>query len=210
MPTVEQLVMVAEVSLLEAGGVEDWEWHSVALEDYVKSGDVFEDAENYLDALKANGVDNWTWFDDSREGLAEYREYLMSFPNLDDVLVLDVVSWKMVESARLAAVPAVPVVVEVVEKRKQPVGVAELKLFAHIENRFGADRAEDVYDLAVEKGVWKQTAFPKEFKKALKLIVAGVLNPLEVARQALVASVIKNGKLDVFLDEIVEGQGVVR
>ena len=52
-------------------------------------------------------------------------------------------------------------------------GVAGEMLFAHIAKRFGADRAEDVYGLAVEKGIWKQTTFPKEFKNALKLIVGG-------------------------------------
>lgn len=207
MPTVEQLVTFAHVSLLEAGGVDNWEWYSESLENYgyVKSEDELEDAENLLEALRQGGVTNWDWYGDSIAGLDGYKEYLESFPNLDDAIVWDVFSWKLAEEAKLAAVVVVPVVEEVAVEKRKPVGVAEEALFAHIVNRFGAERAEDVYDLAVEKGIWKATTFPKDFKKALKVIVKGVSNPLEVARQALVASVIKNGKLDVFLDEIVEG-----
>lgn len=208
MPTVEQLVMFAHVSLLEAGGVDNWEWYSESLENYgyVKSEDELEDAENLLEALRQGGVTNWDWYGDSIDGLDGYKDYLESFPNLDDVIVWDVFSWKLAEEAKLAAVAVVPVVPveEVVEKRK-PTSVAEEMLFAHIANRFGAERSEDIYDLAVEKGIWKQTTFPKEFKKALKEIVKGVVNPLEVARQKLVTTVIKNGQLDVFLDGIVEG-----
>ena len=205
MPTVEQLVTLAHVSLLEEGGVDNWEWYSESLENYgyVKSADEFEDAEYLLEALRQGGVTNWDWYGDSVDGLNEYKEYLESLPSLGEAL--DVTSWKAQVEAekRNAAVSVVPVVEEVVEKRK-PVGVAEEALFAHILNKVGADRAEDIYDLAVGKGIWKQTTFPKEFKTAVKEIQAGVINPLEVARQKLVSLIIKNGKLDVFLDEIME------
>lgn len=205
MPTVEQLVTLARVSLLEQGGVDNWEWYSESLENYgyVKSEDVFEDAENFLEALRQGGVTNWDWYGDSLAGLDEYEEYLESLPNLN--FPLDVTAWKMVEEARLAAVVAVPVVAEAVVVEKKPFGVAEEALFAHIAAKVGAERAEEVYSLAVEKGVWKQTTFPKEFKVALKEIVKGVVNPLEVARRKLVATVVKNGKLDIFLDEITRG-----
>lgn len=205
MPTVEQLVTLAHVSLLEEGGVDNWEWYSESLENYgyVKSEDEFEDAENLLEALRQGGVTNWDWYGDSVDGLNEYKEYLESLPSLGEAL--DITSWKAQVEAekRNAAVPVVPVVEEVVEKRK-PVGVAEEALFAHILNKVGADRAEDIYDLAVGEGIWKQTTFPKEFKTAVKEIQAGVINPLEVARQKLVSLIVKNGKLDVFLDEIME------
>lgn len=205
MPTVEQLVTLARVSLLEQGGVDNWEWYSESLENYgyVKSDDEFEDAENLLEALRQGGVANWDWYGDSVAGLDEYEEYLESLPNLN--FALDVTSWKMIEDnkANTAVVPPVVEVVTVVKSK--PEGVAAEEVFAHIADKFGADRAEDVYFLAVEKGVWKQTTFPKEFKVALKEIVKGVVNPLEVARRKLVATVIKNGKLDVFLDEITRG-----
>lgn len=205
MPTVEQIVTLAHVSLLEEGGVDNWEWYSESLENYgyVKSADELEDAENLLEALRQGGVTNWDWYGDSVDGLNEYKEYLESLPSLGEAL--DITSWKaQVEAEKQnAAVPVVPVVEEVVEKRK-PVGVAEEALFAHILNKVGADRAEDIYDLAVGKGIWKQTTFPKEFKTAVKEIQAGVINPLEVARQKLVSLIVKNGKLDIFLDEIME------
>lgn len=206
MPTVEQLVTLARVSLLEQGGVDNWEWYSESLENYgyVKSEDVFKDAENFLEALMQGGVTNWDWYGDSVAGLDEYEEYLESLPNLN--FPLDVTAWKgMVDAAEKlnpASVVAAPMVEEVTVEKRRLVGGAEGILFAHIVSRFGDDRAEDVYDLAVEKGVWKQTAFPREFRAALKLIVGGVSNPLEVARKKLMTDVIKNGKLDVFLDGI--------
>lgn len=204
MPTVEQLVTFAHVSLLEQGGVDNWEWYSESLENYgyVKSEDELEDAENLLEALRQGGVTNWDWYGDSVAGLDGYKEYLESFSNLDGVIVWDVFSWKLAEEAKLAAVAVVPVVDEVIEKRK-PEGVAAEQVFAHVVNRFGSDRAEDIFDRAVEAGLWKQTTFPKEFKIAVKEVVAGVRNPLEVARQKLVSLIVKNGKLDAFLDGVV-------
>lgn len=204
MPTVEQLVTLARVSLLEQGGVDNWEWYSESLENYgyVKSDDEFEDAENLLEALRQGGVANWDWYGDSVAGLDEYEEYLESLPNLN--FALDVTSWKMIEDNK-ANTAVVPVVEEITVEKKKPEGVAAEQVFAHIVSKFGAERAEDIFDLAVEKGLWKQTTFPREFRIALKLIVGGVRNPLEVARRKLVADVIKNGKLDVFLDEITKG-----
>lgn len=204
MPTVEQLVTLARVSLLEQGGVDNWEWYSESLENYgyVKSEDEFEDAENFLEALREGGVTNWDWYGDSIAGLDAYEEYLESLPDLNGAL--DVMAWKELEKDNKANTAVAPVVEEAVVVKRKPEGVAAEQVFAHIVGKFGADRAEDVFDLAIEKGLWKQTTFPKEFKKALKEIVAGVSNPLEVARQKLVATVIKNGKLDVFLDEITE------
>ena len=124
MPTVEQLVTLAHVSLLEAGGVDNWEWYSESLENYgyVKSEDELEDAENLLEALRQGGVTNWDWYGDSIAGLDGYEEYLESFPNLDEVIVWDVFSWKLAEEAKLAAVAVVPVVEEVTVEKRKPVG----------------------------------------------------------------------------------------
>jgi hypothetical protein len=211
MPTVKQLVTLAEVTLLELGGVEDWTWYSDSLADYgyVKSDDEFEDAENLLQALKAGGVDNWEWFGESRSGLLEYEEYLNSLPDLDDAL--DVYYWREGErekenDAKVAEAAVVPVIAEVVVQKRKPKGVADEQVFAHIVSRFGTDRAEDVFDLAVKNGLWKNSTFPKEFKVALKEIVVGVSNPLELAKRKLVSLVAKNGKLDVFLDEITDAE----
>jgi hypothetical protein len=203
MPTVEQLVTLAKATLLELGGVEDWDWYSVSLENYgyTPSTDEFEDAEALLDALEAGGVDNWDWYGESLTDLSRYKEYLESLPNLDEAL--DVYSWQ--EREKSAVVETVPVEVEpVVEEQKHtPEGVAAEQVYAHIVKRFGSERAGDVYHLAIENGLWKQSTFPKEFKVALKEIVAGVKNPLEMAKRKLVSLIVKNGKLDVFLDGLV-------
>jgi hypothetical protein len=200
MPTIEQLVTLAEVDLLKIGGVDNWDWHSEAMADYVESEDAFEDAGNYLSALQSNGVDNWDWYGESLTGLDQYEEYLRALPSLDDAL--DVFGWKenlysSQEGIRVQDNP--PLSVEPPREKHKPNGQAAKQVFEHIASKFGKDRAEDIYDVAVEKGLWKQSTFPKEFKRALKEIQKGVKDPLEVARQKLVSTVIKNGKLDIFL-----------
>lgn len=197
MATVEQLMARAEVTLLESGGVDNWDWYGDALADYTSCEDEFEDAEKLLSALHTAGVDNWEWYGESISGLSDYEDYLNSLANLDDAL--NVLDWKEQEEARLAAVPVVEPVIEPVVEKRVPKNAAEEALFAHIEGKFGADRSEEVFELAIEKGVWKNGTFPKEFQAALKVVQPGVANPLEAARQSLLAKVVKNGKLDAFL-----------
>lgn len=200
MPTIDQLVMIAEVDLLEIGGVDNWDWYSEAMSDYVKSDDPFEDAENYLDALQSNGIDGWDWYGESLAGLSEYEEYLKSLPSLDNAL--DIFGWKnMMEEVQLEDDASKPAAIIALEK-KQLTGEAAEQVYSHVIATFGIERAEEIYDSAIEKGLWKQTTFPKEFKLAIKEIQKGVENPLEVARQKLVNLVIKNGKLDEFLKGI--------
>lgn len=187
----------AEVRLLERGGVDNWEWYGDALAGYTSCEDEFEDAARLLSALRESGVDNWAWYGESIQGLSAYEDYLNALANLDDAL--DVLGWMELEEQRLAAVP-VEVVVVPAPERRVPSGGAEEELFAHVVSKFGADRAEDVFERAVEKGVWKNSTFPKEFQSALKVIEAGVGNPLEAARKHLLAKVVRNGKLDAFLD----------
>lgn len=201
MPTIEQLLTVAEVALLKMGGVDNWEWHSEAMDDYVYSDDEYEFAANYLDALKANGVDNWDWYGESLSGLDQYEEYLNTLPSLDGAL--DIFAWKNMfyydeEDLKAQETP----VKEPIREKNKPEGFAAEQAYAHIVSKFGEEDAENIYDSAVEKGLWKHSTFPKEFKRALKEITAGVKDPLEVARLKLVTTVIKNGKLDIFLAEI--------
>lgn len=192
MPTIDQLVMLAEVDLLEIGGVDNWDWYSEAMSDYIKAEDAFEDAENYLDALQSNGIDGWDWYGESLAGLSEYREYLEALPSFDNAL--DIFGWKnMMEDDASKIAPIVAL------EKKQLTGEAAEQVYSHIIATFGVERAEEIYNSAIEEGLWKQTTFPKEFKTAIKEIKQGVENPLETARRKLVSLIIKNGKLDAFL-----------
>lgn len=192
MPTIDQIVMLAEVDLLEIGGVDNWDWYSEAMSDYIKSEDPFEDAENYLEALQSNGIDGWDWYGESLAGLGEYRAYLESLPSLHNAL--DVFGWKNMPEEDTSKVAPI-----VAPEKKQLTGEAAEKVYSHIVATFGTERAEEIYNSAIEKGLWKQATFPKEFKTAIKKIQQGVENPLEMARRKLVSLVIKNGKLDAFL-----------
>lgn len=201
MPTIEQLLAVAEVTLLEIGGVDNWDWYSEAMEDYTPSGDEYEDAEDYLNALETNGVDNWDWYGESLTGLSEYEDYLRNLPSLDKVL--DIYSWQLMQDSEEEEI--VPEVKESTPSKAQekvrPEGIASGMIYDHIASKVGTERANAVYVASVENGLWKQSTFPKEFKIALKEIQAGVKEPLEAAKQKLASLIIKNGKLNTFIKD---------
>lgn len=201
MPTIEHLLAVAEVTLLEVGGVDNWDWYSEAMEDYTPSGDEYEDAENYLNALENNGVDNWDWYGESLTGLSEYEDYLRSLPSLENAL--DIYSWKLlqdVEEEEIAPEEEEPTTSKE-QEIVRPEGVAAGRIYDHIASKVGAERADAVYVTAVDNGLWKQSTFPKEFKVSIKEIKAGVKEPLEAAKQKLASLIIKNGKLDTFIKD---------
>jgi hypothetical protein len=202
--TVDALTDVAKMTLLSNGGVDNWDWYGQSLEDYgyEEVADPYEDAANWLSALEAGGVDNWDWYGESLTGLYEYEEYL---EGLDDLTqALDVISWKAkAEDDEPAVVEVVEVPEPVVEEKPKFSGAAEEALYARIVSKFGADRADEILALAKSNGVWAAHTFPTEFDKAIKVIKKGVEDPLEKARAALYAAVVRNGKLDKFLDELV-------
>jgi hypothetical protein len=197
--TIEQLLAVAEKDLLISGGVDNWDWYSESLENYEPSENPYVDAVNFVNALSNGGVDNWTWYDESITGLSGYEEYLDGLSDLSTVVSF--FEWR--ENEKLTVVNDVKEEIKVVaEEAVKPEGEAEKSLYEHIVNKFGSDKADEVFVLAKEQGVWKATNFSKEFKAALKVIKEGVENPMEKARQSLINAVIKNGKLDIFLNEI--------
>lgn len=201
MPTIKQLLAVAEVTLLEIGGIDNWDWYSEAMEDYTPSGNEYADAENYLNALEINGVDNWDWYGESLTGLSEYEDYLRSLPSIDNAL--DIYSWKLLQNTEEAEEnlsTEEPTVSENQEKVR-PEGIAAGRIYDHIVSKVGIEHADAVYITAVENGLWKQSTFPKEFKAAIKEIQAGVKEPLEAAKQKLASLIIKNGKLDAFIKD---------
>ena len=205
--TVEQLVDVARRELLVSGGVDNWEWYDDSLEDYgyVESDDVYEDTASWLNALDLGGVDNWDWYGESLTGLDDYEEYLTDLNDLTDAPSIYV--WRELAAAKAAVDEAAkPVVVEEVPapKVRGVEGETEQRLYDLIVERYGADRAAEIFQKAIDAGIWKYTTFQKEFTKATKSIVAGLKNPLETARAALFDSVLKNKKLVEFLDDLVD------
>jgi hypothetical protein len=201
--TVAALTDVAKMTLLSNGGVDNWDWYGQSLEDYgyEEVADPYEDAANWLSALEAGGVDNWDWYGESLTGFYEYEEYL---EGLDDLTqALDVISWKAEAEDDEPAVVEVVEVPEPVEEKPKFSGAVEEALYARIVSKFGVDRADEILALAKSNGVWAAHTFPTEFDKAIKVIKKGVEDPLEKAREALYVAVVRNGKLDKFLDELV-------
>jgi hypothetical protein len=199
-PTISQLLTIAEMDLLLAGGVDNWEWYGDALEEYEESSDVIEDAENFMSALNSGGVDNWEWYGESITGLSEYEDYLNELSDLNEAISIRTFKNQLEEAEKAVVKPVV--VEEPVVEKIIPKGGAAQALYVHIVDRFGDERADEIFELALENGIWKYNRFTKEFKKATEVIKKGVEDPLEKARQALFDAVLKNGKLDIFLDEI--------
>lgn len=210
MPTIEQLLAVAEVTLLEIGGVDNWDWYSEAMAEYNPTGDEYQDAENFLNALENNGVDNWDWYGESLTGLSEYEDYLRALPDINQAI--DIYAWKIrQEESDSQEEPAqAKTVIPKAKVANRPEGVADGMIYDHVVSKMGADRADDVYASAIENGLWKQSTFPKEFKVAIKEIQAGVKEPLEAAKKKLASLIIKNGKLDNFLRELQSPMGAFK
>jgi hypothetical protein len=215
-PTAEQLLTKAKVSLLLAGGVDNWDWYGDSLENYEESADPYEDDANFLNALEIGGVDNWEWYGESLTGLREYEEYL---DGLDDIATaVDFDTWKAtilpgIEAEQTAAAnvaaaeKAAAVIVAAAQadlEKYRPKGDTELQVLARIVELFGEEDADRIFRLAKDNGLWHYNTWDnKDFSKATSAIKKGVENPIEVARAELFRITTKNGKMDKFLKSLV-------
>lgn len=74
-----------ELRLLEAGGVDNWEWYHESLSNY-RNAWAIEDEFSELNesqtlaALNFGGVDNWEWYDESLGRFKEYKDYIEELP----------------------------------------------------------------------------------------------------------------------------------
>ncbi len=67
-----------KVSLLEAGGVDNWSYYGESISDFAELNsmewdEVTADSSFLLVALESGGVDNWSGYGDSLEGYYESR-----------------------------------------------------------------------------------------------------------------------------------------
>ena len=214
--TVEDHLTIAHAHLLENCGVNSWEWYSDSLNDadYKKVEDPLEDARNFLDALDEGGVKNWHWYSESITGLSEYEEYLESLNdagNLGDAEHISI--WKIQYEAEEQAKREVEIeaqqneVAKLAEleanKRRVPSGPSEEWLYSHIAEKYGENRALDIFEQAITNGLWKRNTFLAEFKQIMKnrnIAVGPVF--MEESRKLMLAKIEKNGKLDKFLEEV--------
>ncbi len=92
-----------ELSLLEAGGVDNWSNYDDAISDYLDETNAKKDqygdydvkltSEEKLEALNNGGVDNWSWYGESLKWFSEYKDYVKSLPEDYDDDILDFYSF---------------------------------------------------------------------------------------------------------------------
>lgn len=71
------------LGLLEAGGVDNWEWYSESLEDAGITDDSTD--SEILAALLDGGVNGgWEWYGDSIEGFSGYEDHVRAQVNAGD------------------------------------------------------------------------------------------------------------------------------
>lgn len=213
--TVEDHLIIARAHLLENGGVDNWEWYSDSLDDagYKKVEDPLEDAQNFLDALDDGGVKNWHWYGESITGLTEYEEYLESLNETGNLgNAENVLTWKIQyeaeeqakREAELEAKQNEAAVLAELEanKRRVPSGPSEEWLYSHIAEKYGENRALDIFEQAITNGLWKRNTFLTEFKQVMKnRSAAAGPDFMEESRKLMLAKLEKNGKLASFLAE---------
>lgn len=206
-PTVDDLLNVATVDLLSAGGVNNWEWYDDCLAGYDATHypNTFAAATAWVNALSAGGVDNWDGYEDSLEGLYEYNVYLDELDEKNSlskaVGIYDFlneenhihVAVNDDETYKVNAVVPDPVALD----------VADRMLFDYIVERFGADKGQIVYDAACSKpgSIWAKNAFPVEFGKAIKILDKN--NTLADVKIEYIKILMKGKKLDPWLDSVV-------
>lgn len=207
-PTADQIVAVATVDLLVAGGVTEWEWYDDSIAGYEESADVFVDAENFLNALQSGGVDNWMGYDDSISGLSDYADYVEGLEDLSAVLPF--YDWKDAQDVA-ASQEVEPAAAEQSQEATAPVlrapdGETEHRLYDYISERYGASDAATVFHDVVQNGFWGRNTFPKQFDKAIKTLVKGAT--LETPRKVLFDAVVKSGAINPVLDQLKEKKSV--
>lgn len=181
---------------LEAGGVDNWEWYSDALA-CVDDSDTENDSI-VLESLRASGVDNWEGYGESLKDYSDYIQYL------EEVVNPGTVTYEFHEWMNLSADERYgllhPKVEEAVSEPVENEPKRVEALYEAIVEIVGIDKANDVYDKAVEAGILKRTAFPKDFTKATKDPASGMVTMANI--QTAYVDLIKGKKLNGFVNNL--------
>lgn len=183
------------VSLLEEGGVDNWEWYEDSMEEVSDRNDDSEVAA----ALRNGGVDNWTWYDESLGEFFSYQDYVEDNPN--DYVGYD--EWLEKEDARVEQEEAEAEAKAAQEAQEEkPTALSQEKemLLGYISQSFDEEKAYEVFE-RVDAQFWKRINNPKEFEKAMELAQNDKDNFLEAARNHFFNIMKKNGKLDKMIEE---------
>ena len=82
----QELLDSVKISLLRAGGVDNWIWYSESIEQFETDNYEIEDDSDLLCALENGGVDNWEWYSESIEYYPEWEDHVNEFYDTDDYL----------------------------------------------------------------------------------------------------------------------------
>lgn len=82
----QELLDSVKISLLQAGGVDNWTWYSESIVQFENDNYEIEDATDLLCALENGGVDNWEWYSESIGHYPEWEDHVNEFYGTDNYL----------------------------------------------------------------------------------------------------------------------------
>lgn len=82
----QELLDSVKISLLQAGGVDNWTWYSESIEQFENDNYEIEDDADLLCALENGGVDNWEWYSESLGHYPEWEDHVNEFYETDNYL----------------------------------------------------------------------------------------------------------------------------
>lgn len=170
-----------ELGLLMAGGVDNWEGYGEAL------AGAPEGASAILFALRSAGVDNWEWYGEALKGFSDYCDYVEDLPEGESPAPF--ADWTPeAPDSRDDAEPE--------PAKPEPPSESALRLCV---SHWAASRGVAVEPLleSVRESVWKRTAFPTYFEKALALLRRG--KTIEDVRLEYLRLISESGELESYL-----------
>lgn len=92
----QELLDSVKISLLRAGGVDNWIWYSESIQQWEEDNDCeIEDDSDLLNALENGGVDNWDWYGESLDHYFSWVDHVEEFYGTDEFLDYDDYATKM-------------------------------------------------------------------------------------------------------------------
>lgn len=82
----QELLDSVKLSLLQAGGVDNWTWYNASIDQFEEDNYEIEDDSDLLCALENGGVDNWEWYSESIGHYHEWEDHVNEFYDTDDYL----------------------------------------------------------------------------------------------------------------------------
>lgn len=218
-----------KLELLKLGGVDEWEWYSESISDYMEwnkiedSGEL--DDEDLLNALESGGVDNWDFYGESLGEFGEWVDYVKEQYNESGTLSgIDgynewVTQFTIKQQEELAKKQEQEEMISAKKAEEEAANKKEIiyqPIIDCIKKRgLTGDDVLTVHNKVLElPRFWSglqssdgQIAFNEAKRQAATLVEAddNVSNFLECARQLYAQYITQTETLNSVIDEIIEG-----